>query len=99
MFVMKGSKGYRRRTRNLKVRRRDKGKIRIRDYLREFREGDKVSVKINPKYQKIPHPRFHGRIGEIIGKQGRAYYVKIRDGSKDKKLLVTPEHLISLQQK
>ncbi len=95
---MKGSKGYRKGTRNLRVRLRDKGKTKIRDYLREFSEGDKVAIKINASYQKIPHPRFNGRIGEVAGRQGRAYYVKIKDGNKDKKVLVTPEHLISLHE-
>ena len=93
---MKGSTGYRRNTRNLRVKLRDKGKIKIKDYLQEFSEGDTVAIKINPRYQKIPHPRFHGRIGKISGRQGRAYYVEIMDGDKEKKLLVTPEHL-SLQ--
>ncbi|OYT54704.1 MAG: 50S ribosomal protein L21e [Candidatus Altiarchaeales archaeon ex4484_2] len=96
---MKGSKGYRRKTRNLKVKPRNRGKLKIRNYLQEFDEGDKVVININPSYQKIPHPRFNSKVGAVSGKQGRAYYVQIRDGNKNKKVLVTPEHLISLTNK
>ncbi|RLI91906.1 MAG: 50S ribosomal protein L21e [Candidatus Altiarchaeales archaeon] len=94
---MKGSKGYRRGTRNLRVRSRDRGKIKIRRYLQEFKEGDLVSISIDPRYQVIPHPRFRGRSGRVVGRQGRCYYVEIRDGNKRKRLLVAPEHLIPLR--
>lgn len=93
------SQGFRRRTRNLRVGPREKGKKNIRKYLQEFEEGDRVSIKIDPKYQSIPHPRFQGKSGKIVGKQGRAYYVKIKDGNKEKKVLVNPEHLTALKQK
>jgi large subunit ribosomal protein L21e len=90
---MKGSDGYRRRTRTLSVKPRDRGKISIRLRLQKFEENDKVSINIDPKYQKIPHPRFHGLTGKVIGSQGRAYCIAIRDGNKKKTILVTPEHL------
>ena len=90
---MKGSNGYRRRTRNLSVKPREKGKVKIRSILQKFGEEEKVSIKINPSFQKMPHPRFNGRTGKVVGNQGRAYYVEIKDGGKSKKILVTPEHL------
>ena len=90
---MKGSDGYRRRTRQLQVKPREKGKVRIRSVLSKFGENDRVSIKIDPRHQNIPHPRFNGRIGTVVGIQGRAYYVKFTDGGKDKRVLVTPEHL------
>ena len=96
---MKGSQGYHRRTRNLKVALRDKGKVSIRKALQEFNEGDKVSIDIDPSYQAIPHPRFRGRTGTVIGQQGRAYLVEIKDGGKLKKIIVSPEHLKSQVQK
>jgi len=90
---MQGSQGIRRRTRNFKIIARDRGKIRIRKYLQEFKENDRVSISIDPSYQSIPHPRFQGLSGIVIGNQGRSYYVKIKDGNKTKKILVSPEHL------
>ena len=94
---MKGSKGYRRKTRNLKVGTRDKGKVKIKQYLQEFNEGDRVSIVINPSFQAIPHPRFRGNSGRVVGRQGRAYYVQINDKGKEKRILVTPEHLVGLK--
>lgn len=93
---MKGSKGYRRGTRGLRVKTRDRGKIKIRRYMQEFKDDDRVSISIDPSYQNIPHPRFQGRSGRIAGKQGRSYFIQIKDGKKEKKLLVNPEHLITL---
>lgn len=94
---MKGSSGYRRGSRGLRIRTRDKGKIRIIRYMKEFKDNDRVSISIDPSYQSIPHPRFQGRGGRIVGKQGRAYYVQIRDGKKEKRILVSPEHLVALR--
>jgi large subunit ribosomal protein L21e len=90
---MKGSNGYRRRTRSLSVKPREKGKVSIRSVLQKFSEDDKVAIRIDPKYQAIPHPRFNGLTGRVVGTQGRAYFVEITQGSKEKKVLVTPEHL------
>jgi large subunit ribosomal protein L21e len=90
---MKGSEGYRRRTRSLRVKPRDRGKVRIRARMQRFGEQERVSLKINPFYQNIPHPRFNGRTGTVVGRQGRAYFVEIVDGGKTKRIIVTPEHL------
>lgn len=91
---MKGSRGYRRGTRNLQVKARDKGKIRIRRYLQQFTENERVSISINPSIQAIPHPRFQGKTGVVSGMQGRSYLVEIRDGGKRKTIIVQPEHLV-----
>ena len=90
---MKGSGGYRRRTRNLRVKPREKGKASIRATLQRFGAADRVSIKINPSSQSMPHPRFNGRTGRIVGSQGRAYFVEVADGGTSKKILVAPEHL------
>jgi large subunit ribosomal protein L21e len=90
---MKGSHGSRRRTRGLRVGVRDKGKVKIRQYLAEYGEGDRVSISINPRFQAIPHPRFAGRTGEVAGRQGRSYFINIVDGGKAKRIIVPPEHL------
>lgn len=87
----------RRDTRGLKVDVRERGKIHIKRYMKEFSEKDRVSINIDPTFQNIPYPRYQGRSGEIVGKQGRAYYVRIRDGGKYKTLLVNPEHLVPLK--
>jgi len=65
--------------------------------MQEFREGDVVSISINPRFQNIPHPRFQGKSGKIVKKQGRAYYVQIKDKNKVKEIISNPEHLVRLQ--
>ena len=95
---MKGSHGYRRKSRTLRVKPRDRGKIRIRKYLQRFKESEAVSINMDASYRNIPHPRFQGKSGKVVGKQGRAYYVRIRDGGQAKNLLISPEHLIKIKQ-
>ncbi|MDD5111429.1 MAG: 50S ribosomal protein L21e [Candidatus Altiarchaeota archaeon] len=90
---MKGSSGFRRRTRGLRIKPKERGKVKIRQRMQTFKENDLASISINPSYQNIPHPRYQGRTGRIVGMQGRAYHVEIKDGGKTKKVLVTPEHL------
>ena len=77
----------------MRVKPRDKGKVSIRSRLAKFDLSDNVSIKINPSCQNIPHPLFNGRTGTVVGSQGRAYFVEVRDGGRAKKVLVTPEHL------
>ncbi len=90
---MKGSDGFRRRTRSLRITPRNRGKLNIGAILAKFEENERVAIKINPSHQKIPHPRFNGRIGKVVGDQGRAYIIEFMDGEKNKRILVTPEHL------
>ncbi len=93
---MKRSKGPRNRTRSsMKKSVREKGMPPITHSLREFSEGDKVSIRINSAVHKgMPHPRFHGVTGTVTGRQGAAYEIAVRDGNKPKTLFARPEHLV-----
>ncbi len=63
-------------------------------YLQQFQPGDMVAIKINPSVHKgVPHRRYHGKVGEILGRCGRAYLVKVKLGEKFKVLNVLPDHL------
>lgn len=62
--------------------------------IQEFEPGARVHVIIDPsKHKGMPHPRFHGKTGEVIGKRGRAFVLKITDGNATKTLITLPEHL------
>jgi large subunit ribosomal protein L21e len=93
---MKRSKGSRNSSRNkLSKDVRDKGEPPVTHTLRDFEEGDKVSVDIDPSvHSAMPHPRFQGVTGTVTGKQGEAYLVSFNDGGKEKTLIVGSEHLI-----
>lgn len=88
------SHGFRFRSgKKLKKNVRDKG-IKIRKLLQEFEEGQPVHINIESASHKgMPHPNYQGKTGRVIGKRGRAYLVKIRDGGKNKTLISAPEHL------
>jgi len=76
--------GFRRKTRSkLKKPLNRKGKISIRAFFQSFKEGEKVCLVGEPAVQKgMFHPRFKGLAGTIVGKQGRCYEVKVKDGKK-----------------
>lgn len=77
-----------------KVNYRQKGKIPLSKYFQEFNDGDYVNLKIHPNVQKGRFfPRFHGLTGIIGNKKGKCYEVKIKDGGKQKVVLVHPIHL------
>jgi large subunit ribosomal protein L21e len=87
--------GFRRKTRHkLRKKKSDRGKIAITRYLQKFEMGERVVLKADSSVQKgMYFPRFHGLSGVIQGMQGKNYKVKIKDGGKDKSLLVHPVHL------
>ncbi len=87
------SKGLRARSRR-KLKKSVRGMPPVTAFLKEFNVGDKVAIVIEPSVHKgMPFIRFHGRMGEVIGKRGRAYLVKIRDGGKEKVIISHPVHL------
>ncbi|RLF54978.1 MAG: 50S ribosomal protein L21e [Thermoplasmata archaeon] len=91
--MVRRSKGFRSKTRK-KLRKRVRERIPITRGLQEFEIGEKVCIDIDPSFHKgMPHPRYQGYTGEIEGKQGNAYKVGVKVGSKHKTLLVFPEHL------
>lgn len=60
----------------------------------EYSPGDKVHIIVNPSvHAGMPHRRYHGMTGTIVGRRGKAYEVEVRIGSKIKKLFIRPEHL------
>tara|TARA_B100000745_G_C19935763_1_gene315250 strand:- start:111 stop:401 length:291 start_codon:yes stop_codon:yes gene_type:complete len=92
---MKRSRGLRSASRKkLSKSIRDKGLSPITRSLIKYKEGEKVSIVIDPSIQKgQPHSRFHGLTGEVVGTQGQAYLVKTRIGRMYKELIVRSEHL------
>lgn len=69
----------------------------ISRFFKNFSIGDRVIVDIDPSSGNMPHPRFQGYTGEILGKRGRAYLVKIKDKFNEKILILTPNHLRKLE--
>ena len=87
--------GFRRKTRSkLSKTPRSRGKISLTRYLQDFKLNEKVVLDAEPSFQKgMYYPRFHGKAATVTGKQGDCYVVKIKDGNKDKSLIIHPIHL------
>ena len=96
LLEMKHHGGFRRKTRHkLKKNYKERGKISIRKFFQEFKQGDRVVLKAESGYQKgMYYPRFHGKSGLILNKKGHCYEVLIKDGKKEKLLIVHPVHLV-----
>lgn len=87
--------GFRRKTRHkLSKGIKQKGKVSLKRYFQEFKEGDKVCLSAEPSvHDGMYFPRFHGKVGEVIRRQGKCYEILIKDFTKPKKVLVHPVHL------
>jgi len=94
--LVKAPRGYRHRTRKvLKKDVREKGAVPpLGKLLIEYRQGDRVYIVPNPAiHGGMPHRRYIGKVGIIVGKRGRAYIVEVEVGHQKKHLIVYPEHL------
>lgn len=89
--MVKKSHGPRRKTRR-KLRLKRKDVLTPNKFLQEFKIGDFVHIDLFPQ-TPIPHPKFQGKTGKIVGKRGKAYIVEVSDLNSKKKIIVRPEHL------
>jgi len=89
------SNGPRARSRSLLSKSPKKRGLRPLGYLlREYKTGDQVVIAIDPAMHRgMPYKRFQGSRGEVIEKRGRAYVVKVIEGSKVKNVIARPEHI------
>jgi large subunit ribosomal protein L21e len=70
----------------------------ITKFLEKFKIGQRVIIILEPSSQRgMPHPRFKGKMGKIVGKRGKSYIVEIKDINKTKKLISRPEHLKNIE--
>ncbi len=72
---------------------RERGKLRFSKVFQTFNPEDKVAIvrEISLK-SNIPR-RMQGKTGTIESKRGRSYMVKINDGKKEKRFIISPVHL------
>lgn len=89
-------RGYRTKSRHKhrkNVRKRGLGSVE--KYLIDYNLNDKVDIITDPSQHKrgMPHSRYHGRTGTVIGERGRCYLVEVKLGNSKKTLIVGKEHL------
>lgn len=92
---MPQTSGKRIKTRSLlRKKARERGVKPPSYLLQDYKTGEKVVLKYDSSVHKgMPHRRFYGKIGTVVGRRGRAYLIQVSDGGKTKTLIARPEHL------
>ncbi len=73
---------------------REKGKISMSKFMQSFVAGQKVHLDIEPAIHKGDYSTdFIGKTGTVKAKRGQCYEVMIKDGNKEKMLIIHPVHL------
>lgn len=81
------------RTRQL-ARHHRLSRLGITTLIKSFKIGDKAVILPKGNMRNIPHPRYKGRVGEVIEKRGDAYVVLVSTSkSKSVKIIVPQAHL------
>jgi len=95
---MPQSKGFRVKTRKRLRKKKNTGFNDRLLQLMRFDKGDKVVIYIDPSYHRgMPHRRYHGKVGTIVKRRGRALEIEVSKGDKKVILIVPPEHLKPFQ--
>ncbi|MEM3791143.1 MAG: hypothetical protein QXL16_00220 [Candidatus Micrarchaeaceae archaeon] len=75
---MKGSNGMLyKKSRNIS-RKHKVSMLTVNDIVKEFKVGERVVIVPKGNRNNIPHPRYKGRVGEIVEKRGSAYVVELK---------------------
>jgi large subunit ribosomal protein L21e len=77
---------------------RKRGKLQLSRYFQELKEGDFVAISREPTVQSAFPKRFQGTTGIVEERRGKSYMIKIKDGNKEKRLLIEPIHLKKIKQ-
>lgn len=87
--------GMRKKTRyKFKKDLRTRGLTPVTRSIQVFEEGQRVHIVCDSSTQNgMPHRRFHGKTGTVVGRQGRAWVLTIKDGNKTKTVVSRPQHL------
>ena len=85
------SHGFRHKTRSIMTKRQPRG---VSFMLREYHEGDRALVIIDPRQHKgLPHRRYHGKVGIVRNVGRRAVILDIKLGNKTKTLITRFDHI------
>ena len=80
------------KTRNL-TRHNKPSTLGVNDIIKSLKVGDKVAIVPKSNGRDIPHPRYKGRIGNIIEVRGASYIVEIKIMNAKRKIVVPAMHL------
>jgi large subunit ribosomal protein L21e len=94
-MIMAHHNGPRKKTRyKFKKELRRRGLPPVTSVIQKFEVGQNVHIVCEPSIQKgMPHRRFHGKTGKVVGQRGRAWVLAISDGNAEKIVIARPQHL------
>lgn len=72
---------------------RQRGKIRLSSYFKNFNIGDSVAVVLDSGVKSSFPRRIQGSVGKIVAESGMFKLVELKDGNKMKKFIIHPVHL------
>ena len=85
------SHGFRHKSRSIMTKRQPRG---VSFMLREYHEGDRALVIIDPSQHKgLPHRRYHGKVGIIRNVGRRSIILDVKLGNKTKTLITRFDHI------
>ena len=85
------SHGFKHKSRSIMTKDAPRG---VSFLLREYHEGDKALVIIDPRQHKaLPHRRYHGKVGTIKKLGRRSIILDIKLGKKTKSLITRADHI------
>ena len=85
------SHGFKHKSRSIMTKDAPRG---VSFLLREYHEGDKALVIIDPRQHKaLPHRRYHGKVGTITKLGRRSITLDIKLGKKTKNLITRADHI------
>ncbi|NYT05079.1 MAG: 50S ribosomal protein L21e [Methanomicrobiales archaeon] len=87
--------GPRKKTRyKFKKALRQRGLAPVTRVIQKFEPGDRVHIVIDSSvHAGMPHRRFHGKTGTVVGQRGRAWMLEISDGNTTKTVIARSQHL------
>ena len=72
---------------------RTRGKLQLSKYFQEFEKGDEVAIVRELSVPKNFPEKTIGKTGEIEGKRGEFYIVKVNEFDREKRFIIHPIHL------
>lgn len=93
--MARSSKGRMNRRSRVLGRNARKHNVTVSERIRTLEVGSRVQLVPNSKFEDFPSARYAGRVGTVVGKQGSAYVVELKDGGLTKRFITTVVHLKS----
>ena len=75
-------------------RMRGRDLVSVAKQLVSFAVGERVRIRISPRFAGKPPLKFNNRAAVVLGKQGSSFSIQFNDGGKSKNLVVRGIHLV-----